>query len=334
MIEISAYCPKPTQIGAHLRIVVPLWDLRKQYPGEIRVSYEKDCDLYRMMQADIVILQRPFSDACVQIARMAKLADCKIWLDWDDDLTSISSCNKAWEFYQFPGLADNLATLQDLADKITVSTECLAGVYSRHPNKVVVVPNSIEDRLIPDEPPTPTRKAVMWRGSESHMHDLATYRDAMIRWAEEFSPGWQAVFFGKDPALVLHGMPEGSWHNIPEVQYYEMMSTLRKFAAPIHIVPLADTKFNRGKSNLAYLEATVAGSAVLAPNWPEWQRPGVVHYDDPASFAAKLAEMTENLDFCRQNNAEAFDYVARHHALSAVNDTRWVVIENLTYNIE
>lgn len=331
MIEIQAYCPKPTQIGAHLRIVAPFWQMRKSEPDAFRISYELDCDLHRMMQADICILQRPFSNHCVERAKVAKLAECKLWIDWDDDLTSISRSNKVWQYYQFPGLQDNLDALQDMADVITVTTSRLERVYGKHPEKIRNLPNAIEDRLIPDKAPVGERKVIMWRGSDSHMQDLAQFRDAMIGFSRKHCPEWKFSFLGLDPEIPLYGLHPNSWRHIPQAQYYEMMEIMQKFASPVHIVPLFDSFFNRAKSNLAYLEASTSGSMVLAPNWEEWRRPGVMLYEDPEDFMHKLDNAVSDVAQCQKMAEEGLSYVREHHALSVVNKIRWKILSQLTH---
>jgi glycosyltransferase involved in cell wall biosynthesis len=307
--------------------------MRRENPGAFRVSIEegKDSALHTMMQADICIFQRPFSDQCVKRAEMAKLAGCKIWIDWDDHVAAVPKTNKVWPCYQFPNLGENLERLQGIADVITVSTENLAEVYGKHPEKVRVLHNAVEDRLIPANPITPTRKVIMWRGSDSHMHDLATFRDVFVEFAKEY-PDWKFCFIGRDPSLVLHGMPEGSWHGIGEMQYYELMDKLKFFAAPVHIVPLADHDFNRGKSNLAYLEASCSGSATLAPDWPEWRQDGICLYRGPEGFLDQLRKLVTSPQLCEDRAKTSLNHVRERYALSVATKTRWDIIQKLTTN--
>jgi hypothetical protein len=334
MIKIQTYCPRPEQVGAHLRIISPLSAMRRQDPREIDLWHkeaDQDTSMHQMMLADIAIMQRPFSTMCVHTAELAKKAGVKLWIDWDDDLTAVHISNKVWKYYQRPDLQENLEKLQDMADVVTVTTPRLAEVFGKHPEKVVMLPNCIEDKLIPDKPGEPKYKAIMWRGSKSHQHDLATYRDELIRFAKEYSPqGWKFIFVGANPQLILHGMPEGSYRHMAEFDYYDLMGFMQEAAAPIHMVPLADSDFNHAKSNLAYIEAAAAGSLVIGPNWPEWDRPGISHYDEHHSLYSRLVEAVENPERSREQAQKGFDYVKKYHAMSVVNGTRWDIIEHLT----
>jgi hypothetical protein len=73
---------------------------------------------------------------------------------------------------------------------------------------------------------------------------------------------------------------------VDTIKYFKWLANT---APRIMMVPLADTAFNRCKSNIAWLEATGAGAAVLAPAWPEWG--SCYWYQGPDDFASVLESM-------------------------------------------
>ena len=75
------------------------------------------------------------------------------------------------------------------------------------------------------------------------------------------------------------------------------------------VVPLKDNLFNHAKSNLAWIEATCAGAMTLAPDWPEWRRPGVSNYESPLNFKKLLRE---RLEACRSAAASVYTHLDAH----------------------
>ena len=114
------------------------------------------------------------------------------------------------------------------------------------------------------------------------------------------------------------------------------------FAPWVHVVPLADSRFNRAKSMIAWIEATCAGAVVLAPDWEEWQRPGVVHYRDAEEFCNKLKVLMHQ--FGKTEDTKGRDpergevhphagisryYIENHLMLDTVNERRWAILNTL-----
>ncbi len=114
---------------------------------------------------------------------------------------------------------------------------------------------------------------------------------------------------------------------------HQYMGALVSLAPWLVIVPLADTLFNRSKSNLAWIEATTAGALTLAPDWEEWRRPGMVTYKDAEQFAGLLYRCVDEFDQAVNvhPNCEAFSRpcVRNNLLLDRVNEARWDIVNEL-----
>jgi hypothetical protein len=58
----------------------------------------------------------------------------------------------------------------------------------------------------------------------------------------------------------------------------------------IVMVTLENNSFNRCRSAGAWLEGTMAGGLVVAPDWNVWKQPGVVLYKERSEFYDKVTE--------------------------------------------
>lgn len=113
---------------------------------------------------------------------------------------------------------------------------------------------------------------------------------------------------------------------IPMQSYFQFINDSN---FKISIVPLADTKFNKSKSNIAYQEAAFANAAALCPDWEEWQRPGVTRYKDQETFYHGLKKLIIDNDYCEQKTIEAWDYVKNHECLPVINLKREAILKEI-----
>ena len=105
---------------------------------------------------------------------------------------------------------------------------------------------------------------------------------------------------------------------------------LSQIEGSISIVPLSHRKselnFNKSKSNIAWLEATYAGMVSLAPNWPEWRKPGIINYIDDLDFKEKLTAMIEGKYDLESLHKLSWQYICSELTLDKTNQQRLSVI--------
>lgn len=246
-----------------------------------------------MEKADIIVAQRRFLDPDLIVLRTLKNEyGKKIVVDMDDQLLNLPPKNPASRVYT-PALKRNVKACLNMADLITVSTDYLADQMRRYNDNVVVLPNSIDPTWNSDaNGPTCKTKSdgkikIGWVGSKTHDEDLREVEQVMIDLLSE-REDVEILYMGGYPASIIEPLiDEGLvfrneaqnlvirsaeiadkkkiWlvKGVPVQDYYNRLMTL---GIHIGIAPLVDNTFNRSKSNLKYLEYTLAGVPTIASN--------------------------------------------------------------------
>lgn len=235
---------------------------------------------------EVVAVQRPVHAAMAGVLAWLKSQrpDVGIVVELDDDLLAVPTSNIAYSRINRKSNAlensDWLRMAMRHADVLTVSTPELARRYG-HGVPTFVVRNGVPAAMLGLPSRAIGRKrtsdqhgdrVIGWAGySGTHGGDLEVTSGAL---AEFINPmGERSVTFrnigpkdGVAKALdVADDQVEASgW--LPIDMYRVAMSEL-----DIGIVPLADTRFNRCKSNLKALEMAAAGSLVIASALPEFE---------------------------------------------------------------
>lgn len=277
-----------------------------------------------VIQCDLLIMQRPWIDAHKHVAEMAKTMNIPVWLDYDDNLYSVQRSNPAFNIFMNPGSHQNLRRLAEIADVVTVTTKALASLYKNS----VIVPNAFNDYLW-EFTKSPRNQTITWRGGISHYGDMEPFLPVIGEVARN-NPGWDWRFMG-DPHWGIEGViPADSRFLHPFIDVFHFIHQFVNFRPAIHIVPLVENSFNACKSNLAYIEATIAGAVTLAPDWVEWRCPGIVLYKDPKHFGEQLTMLIGMKQEDRDSMVElARAYVKENLSLSKINQTRIGLINKL-----
>lgn len=288
---------------------------------------------------DVLFLQRPYRDMDVHAACLAKWQNRPVWIDWDDDLTCLHSCNQFAHLYPPDVMRERMGKLVTMADVCTVTTPALkrkcaelAGLKGAAADKIRVVPNACHWPFSQAQ----RQRRVTWRGGHSHDADVLEFLPAIAELARlpQFSL-WKWCFLGEPPWQVVDAIPADRFEAWKDSQFMYMPAF--GYLGPwVNIVPLKDSAFNRSKSNLAWIEGTCAGAITLAPDWEEWQRPGVVRYKDTKDFWWKLRDLlqtwTDKPDtaMVSQLVSSSRENVEQTLLLEQVNQQRWGILRELS----
>lgn len=203
----------------------------------------------------------------------------KIVWHLDDDLWNIGKWMPNSEFFEDK---TRLSLCADLADMIIVSTENLAKVVNK-PDKTVVLPLLIDPAAydndahpqLADEP-----LRILWCGSMFHERDLNLIVEPIKQLAKDYQHRVRFIFWGYLPDEFAYYVRSGkgqdtgkmvvkpeyehsiSFYNGLQFRYFS--DQLVAIRPHIGLAPLEDTFFNQSKSNLKYLEYTMANAAVVA----------------------------------------------------------------------
>ena len=195
---------------------------------------------------------------------------------WDIDYRSA----KAHEFFNEPGIVDNLNGNIKLADAVTVTTEALAGLVRPINPNVHIIPNYLPEWLLAHERPRHEGQIVIgWGGSNTHAMDLAEVGPQLRRYLERAPGNVELHVMGEPkPPPRRRGVrrPHTPWteeYKLPEdrIRWTGWNASVpdywRAIDYDIMLAPLRPHLFNRSKSNLRVLEAAMLGIPVIATDY-------------------------------------------------------------------
>ena len=307
---------------------------------EIMFSSEQSLGWVPIALADVLYMQRPFTGRDVLTMQAARRAGLPVWIDYDDDLLNIPDDNPTAAMYQRPELQRAFLQCLQTADHVSFSTAELAKRYGGQTREHSVIPNAFPDHVVRDRKPGDVIKQktegvseILWRGTPTHRKDVWSVSKVLIDGLIANAEKYRFSMIGDRHWQVGDGLAAKShlvnyMNPISDIlDYYE---TLREVAPRVMLSPLVDNPLNRSKSNIMWIEATYAGAMVVAPDWMEWQRPGVVNYDGtPAGFAAALDSVLQMPAWqVEQHNLAAWKLVPKNR-LSVVNEQRRRLLEQL-----
>lgn len=306
---------------AWYRIILPLGQLRAT--GQIEARWSGKIEEDTPENVDVIIAQR----TCMAGPswRWQKLAQMPnrpmLVLELDDDLMALTPDNPASRTYNDPQTRANLVQNIRVADLVTVSTPALAERISRFNQNVVVLPNCIPGELLAWQPGTYLdRFTVGWQGSPTHKADWKTAAEPIRRWYETASKATD----GQVEFHTMGGVPD----TFPEIRRHrhsgweqDIAKYYLKLDWDVALAPLADTMFNRSKSDIRVVEAAALGFPAVASD--------VTAYHDsvvdgttgflvrkPSDWRRALDELLTNEDL-RNRMANAAKQYARTRAVEA-----------------
>lgn len=321
--RVLAVIEKSYDAMAWYRSVLPL--IRLKQTGAIEVDFmmasnKPKWDL--LVQYDILFMQRPHEVGYVDLAGLAKIHKLKVWLDFDDPLWSINPESPVHAYYQQEGTRQAIERCINLSDAITVSTPILAqSVKEYYDRESEVVYNAADlgglQWMATGLKPAPEKPVLCWRGSQTHLEDIMQFKPAMDQIDADYDVAWR--FYGADLYFARKGLKDVT--HIGDMDFTLYQQTLRVDAGQILYVPLADNHFNRCKSDIAAIEAVVAG---MIPVVPEWWAFGMVGADMKQVICDTISrnDKQELWEACR-------DFIEVYRNLEKENQKRLEVIKAL-----
>jgi len=220
--------------------------------------------------ADVVVFMGLHSFESLNLFRKLKTVhDKKFLMEVDDYLFSIPQKNAAHDYYK-PGMELTRVGLEQMkiSDGVICSTPYLAELYKSFNDKIYVAQNVIH--LAPwrtREAPHRRGVTIGWVGGGTHEEDLRIVKDPLFRVLEKHK---------KVKANILHGIPK-FLRNHKKIKFSTSFKPVDKYPKwvvknkfDIGIAPLEDNNFNRGKSNLRWLEYSAMGIPTIASPLPHF----------------------------------------------------------------
>lgn len=340
-----------TQPISMMRILGPFSAMMKEderleivLPSAVNGHYELGWSW--LCRCDAIFYSHPTTDVDLGVIALAHHMGVKVWIEYVDDIFSVLPTNPAYQNVKNRrAIREAVTQAIALADFTSSVSQLCAAAYP-FSDRIGVIPEAC---LWPAKQ-LPRRKAISWRGLDSHDGDTDGIIDAVCRVAKEF-PDWEWVLMGKPSEDLVERLTFAAGK---DADGESMVKVAPFFATPwhaihawsyrapyLHIAPLADNEFNRAKSHLAWLEASAVGAAVIAPDYlPEWQQPGVIPYsggvvsfNGKQDFEATLRREMKTYDIApgtlHLNVLEARQAIYPQRTEPYINQLRWQVLRKL-----
>lgn len=253
----------------------PWWDksLVETHPWEVEI--EDPAYKHRIKaeledhskKADVLVSQMAHTPAALyELVKMKVEKNIPLVTEIDDNIINTAHYNPAHAVYGQGSIFRKLALDQfRMSDAMIVSTPYLAEVYSEFCRNIYVVPNSLDFRVWDNLKHKRNDGLIRigWAGGASHDEDLKI-----------IEPVVHAIL-AKHPTVefcFVHGIP-AFLRNIPRVKAINDFTRIDRYPQflasrgfDIGIAPLVDNAFNRGKSNLRWLEYSGLKIPTVASN--------------------------------------------------------------------
>ena len=282
----------------YVRCLLPL--IYNGWDGQKTSIYGKQADnntLFKgAMAADTIVFQRPSDPAKVYAIDLLKLAGKKIVFDNDDTYKANAGVPTQMLNYKDEVKLNNINTNLNFAieksDLVTTTTEFLAEEYRKLNKNVMVLPNLIDPEDWNEPVHNETDKVrIGMVGSVLTNLEYEHIQDTLKKLSDR-----------DDVQLVILGLPKGAkkgsvladadkeelkfWKEFKNIEWHEWVqhseynSLLNELRLDIMLIPRHDSYFNRCKSNVKFLEASMCEVPVIAQGFKDKKSPYEVNTED------------------------------------------------------
>lgn len=289
----------------------------------------KEINWNDMVESDILFVERPQDPNFLEICELAKSFGLKLWVDFDDNLFCLPSWNPGKPFFDDPVNQQCMIKAMQMSDVVTVATPAIKDALYQYNRNIHVIPNAFNDYNFDLDYNLSDNKTIIWRGSDTHRGDILPYaRQIWDIAAEKKNNQWRWDFIGDNLWYITDDIPYKMTYPVMDnIRYFDKIKGINP---AVYIVPLHFCEFNESKSNCGWLEMTYAGAVTLAPDMPEWKRPGITNYKDSKEFGEKLEILMHDPKLRKTNYKKSFDFIKCNLLLSKVNRKREEIARGLS----
>ena len=220
-------------------------------------------------KADVLVIKyiEDFNTANILVT-IANQENIKLVVDIDDNIWEIPYGNitiqgkDALDAHVKRGFW--MIELLKAAHAVTVSTEPLKEKLKSFNDNITVIPNLIDPKDWKLKPTKHKKIRIGWIYSHTHIPDVKVVKKALNEIHAKYGDRVEIIIFGSD-LKVFEFEPIHYWG----VKFAEYPKKLTELGLDISICPLEDNEFNKCKSNIKWMESSMAGAAVVAsPVYP------------------------------------------------------------------
>lgn len=267
--------------GCHyVRALIPMreggWDGDKTSLRTEKMSNEVRAQA--VLDADVVVFHRPNDDRALKVAEMLRKQGKKVVMDNDDTYKGFDKSKLGRLADKFGQVEAGIDIFGKFADLVTCSTEFLRQEYLKLNSNVVVLPNCVDPDDWPEEDEILKNEGEKIRiglvGSVGLHTDVAGFThvlDALLKKENvqlvvfalpANTPESRDVHNYYKPELDFWKSYQVEWQPFVPIQDY--IETLNNLRLDMLLIPRSDDYFNRCKSNIKFLEASMLEIPVIA----------------------------------------------------------------------
>jgi glycosyltransferase involved in cell wall biosynthesis len=290
-----------------------------------------------VLDADIVVFHRPNDWRSLEIAKKLREQGKKIVADNDDTYKHLDGKNLEKALAK---VDKGLDTFCEFADLVTTTTQVLADEYKKLNPNTVILPNCVDPDVWPEPLKNDTDKVRLgFVGSVASNSDYDNIKDVLAELSKRDDV--QIVVFG-----LPHQMPDKSdteailvrdmykkdydfwqslnidWH--PFVPVADYIDTLNSLKLDIMVIPRKDDYFNRCKSNLKFLEASMLEIPCVVQGFTDELSPYQVNPEDRKycdivvdnnDWMKYLEPLIASSELRKKRGQEAYKYVVENYSI-------------------
>ena len=321
--------------GCHyVRALIPMreggWDGDKtslrteKMPNEVRAK--------AVLDSDIVVFHRPNDDRALKVAEMLNKQGKKIVMDNDDTYKGFDKTKLGKLADKFGEVEEGIDIFGKHADLITCSTEFLRQEYLKLNSNVIVLPNCVDPDDWPEKDEILRNEGRKVRiglvGSVGLHTDVAGFThvlDTLVKREDvqlvvfalpADTPESKDVHNYYKPELEFWRSYQVEWQPFVAIQDY--IETLNNLKLDMLLIPRSDDYFNRCKSNIKFLEASMLEIPVIAQGFTTGDSPYQVDPEDAkhmkvvvdnSKWMDEIAPLIESHLLRREQGIKAREYV-------------------------
>jgi hypothetical protein len=298
LLLAAPYCPEVRIHAPHAMLA--------RFPG-VRIVSEPgkvDFGAPSANEGRVLVWERPLLEGAQAIPKLNALLarGYAIVVEYDDDPVRRYE-HVENDFLMFRG-----------CHAVQVSTAALADVVREFNPNVAVFENQVAE-LPPWRQRPPDGPTRVFFGALNRGHDWAPLMPALNRTIGELGDAVEFCAIGDQSFFEGLATEKKAFHPLCDYARYNALLS----ECDVGLLPLHDTRKNRLKSDLKFIECAAHGVAVLASSvlyslTVEHERTGLI-YDSPASFAEQFRRLVVEQELRGSIARSAYNYVREHRQL-------------------
>jgi len=304
-------------------------------PSNFESSYRAELAQKGMMNADVCVFHRPNDDRAFNVATQLKKMGKKIVYDNDDTYKNFTGLEKYQEkrLEYVDRWTDRF--IREMADLVTCSTEFLADEYRKLNPNVVVLPNCVDPMDWPDEPQRNDNGKVRigFVGSVAMNDDFKSLGPVLEKLTKRDDV--EVIMFSLPPksnpkVMRMYKEDYAFWDNLnvqwqPFVGIQDYIETLDNLKLDMMLIPRHDDYFNRCKSNLKFLEASMLEIPCIMQGFADGLSPYQINPKDGqygqiivdnSQWESAIEDLIKNPEKRREIGKKAREYVLSEYDIS------------------